>query len=113
MTVQERESTWGQEWRQQRIARPRYGVLDFDAWRPYFVTPRMIAYMNRPRARRTWVVFGGFWFMLLAFFAWAIGFWMVLTMAATWDFLLLSVFAMVWTVGTVVQRLRARRRARH
>lgn len=117
MTAQEQQ-TWGQDWREGRHVqregrppRPRLSALDFDAWRPFFVTPKMIAYMNRP-TRRSWFVFGGCGFMLFMVFVWAMMFWCILMVAITWDFgLLVAYAATLCTVGPI-RRMRARRRAR-
>jgi hypothetical protein len=109
MTVQERRSTWGEQW-QERTARPRRDVLDFDAWRPWFVTPRMIAYYNRPR-RRSWFIFGGVGMMLFLVFVWAMLFWVVLMTAITWDLNVLLAYAVVLCTVGPVRRFRARRRA--
>lgn len=105
MTTQTRTQTWGQQWEGQRSA-GRRSVLDFDAWRPFFLTPRLIR--AHGRGGRSWFVFGGVGLMLILIFVWAMFFWVVLMTTATWDFGVLVAYAVTVPCVRVVRKIRGR-----
>src|SRR4051812_17302991 len=95
---------WGQDW---RTATPEHrDILDFESWKPVFLTPRLI---NRRASHRSWFVFGGCGMMILLAFLYVMAVFLVATVVLEWDAMVFFSYGIVWVSVTTFRKVRRRR----